>query len=434
MNASSQSFAHVRRLLNAALKASDPEPVTEDAVARAFPPTSRPPVLLAVGKAGVGMTRGALRALEGRPPPRGLIVVPETTPAPPTDLPFPIRAGGHPLPTRAGAAAALEALELVQSLQVHEELLLLLSGGGSALLSLPADDLTLEELRTTTEVLLKAGASIQELNTVRRHLERLKGGGLALAAAPHPVTALVISDVVGSAPEAIASGPVSPDPSTFGDALRAVRRVGAESQIPETVRRRLEDGTRGKVEETPEAGDPRLPPVSYEVVADVETAMAGAASQGEALGYRTFCLSPAVQGEARAVGRRLGALNRALHAEIWGPVCLVTGGETAVRVRGRGKGGRNQELVLAAALELDGSPDRTVASFGTDGIDGPTDAAGAVATGETVSEARRRGLDPRRALDDNDSYTFFRALDALLVTGPTGTNVMDVQLLMAGTP
>ncbi|MFW5904929.1 MAG: glycerate kinase type-2 family protein, partial [bacterium] len=349
-------------------------------------------------------------------------------------LRFPVCRGGHPLPTVESVAGARRAVELVRALADHERLLLLLSGGGSALLSMPAEGLDLSHVRDTTRQLLRAGASIGELNTVRRHLERLKGGGLALEAGGRPVLTLALSDVVGNPPEDIASGPVSPDPTTYADALSVLNRYGLAGLRDGAVAEHLRRGLDGRAAESPFPGDPRLANVEYRVVADVGTAMAGSAREALRLGYRVHELTRNLTGEARVQGRRFGVLARSLEpfrdAQTTG-VCLLTGGETTVEVVGTGRGGPNQELVLAAAPELDGIDGVLVGSMGTDGIDGSTDAAGALATGSTVTRARAVGVRPQAALANNDSHDFFRRLGDLLVTGATGTNVMDVGMILA---
>lgn len=415
-------------VIRGALGAVDPDALVADALAD-DPPRPDPGgrlVVLAVGKAAPGMLRGARRALGG-PAHESLAVVPRglEEAVPPGTV---THAAGHPLPDDAGVAAAREVLALVGGLDAGDRLLLLLSGGGSALLTLPAEPVTLEDLRRVTGALLRAGADIGELNTVRKHLEVLKGGGLARAAAPGRVRALVLSDVVGDRLEVIASGPVSPDPSTFEDAIRVLVARGVWEAAPRTVRERLSAGRDGRVAETPAEGDPVLRSVEVSVVGNVALAARGAASRAAALGYAARVGSVAVTGEAREVGADLGRLARRLPPG----TCRILAGETTVTVRGSGRGGRNQEVVLGAVRALDGAEAALVFSVGTDGVDGPTDAAGAWATGRTRARAEAAGLDLDGALERNDAYAFFRGLDDLVRTGPTGTNVMDVMGVLTG--
>ncbi len=427
----------VWEILRAGLNVVEPTTLVEAALRREPLPPGKPWALLAVGKAARRMARGALRAAGDHSFGAGLVLAPEPEEgvgAADTEGPFPVHFGEHPLPGPGSVEGARRARGLARSLEPGQGLLLLLSGGGSSLLTLPENGLTPADLEGTVQLLLHAGASIHELNGVRKHLERLKGGGLALEAGPRPLRALVISDVVGDPPDVIASGPVSPDLSTFGEALETLERRGVRGDVPAPVLHHLQRGRRGQVPETPKPGDPRLAHVELQVVGNVERALESAAEAARAQSRRAWILSSSVEGEARRVGRALGALGRSLESGSLGsgPLCLLAGGETTVQVRGKGRGGRNQEVALGAALELAGGRDLLVASMGTDGIDGPTDAAGALATGSTLERARQRGLDPWRALAENDSYPFFQALGDLLVTGPTGTNVMDVQVVLVG--
>ncbi len=421
------------RILQAVLRSVDPAPLVEQAIRSSTLPTGSRTALLAVGKAAWGMAQGAVAALGTDTFSRGMVLLPYE-PASPETLPFPIHRGGHPLPTEEGVHGASLALGMIRALGPDEHLLLLLSGGGSALLSLPAEGLTLPDLRTVTRLLLEAGAPIEELNAVRKHLERLKGGRLAAEVGGRSILALAVSDVVGDPHDAIASGPVSPDPTTYREALEILERHGVRDAVPPAVITHLMRGVHGDVLETPKPGDPRLSTVEFRLVAGVGHAMEGAAREARGRGYRTHKLSSSLEGEARATGRRLGALGASLSfsQDAGSPICLVSGGETTVRVRGTGRGGRNQEVALGAALEIADRSNVLIASFGTDGVDGPTDAAGALATGSTVPRARIAGLDPEAALRENDAYPFFQALDDLFITGPTGTNVMDVQIVLVG--
>jgi glycerate 2-kinase len=352
-----------------------------------------------------------------------------------TDVPegFESIVGGHPLPTAASEAAGRKALDMAASVGVNETLLVLISGGASALMAVPADGITLEDKRATTERLLRGGADIQALNTVRKHLSALKGGWLA-ARVRGACHALVISDVVGDDPSVIASGPTVGDRSRFEDALAVIARFGGEAGHPPAVVLRLSRGASGAddaVAETPKPGDPRLARTSTTIVGSRRDAVAGAAAAAAALGYHVLRLDGAVVGEARtaAVAHLRGVL--AQGGATGRPACIVSSGETTVTVTGGGKGGRNQEFALAAAPLLGDHDGMSVlASVGTDGIDGPTDAAGAIADSTTVARAAAAGLSLDQHLFDNDSTAFFRALGDLVITGPTGTNVGDLQVIL----
>ncbi|MDR7523604.1 MAG: glycerate kinase [Armatimonadota bacterium] len=342
---------------------------------------------------------------------------------------------GHPLPDAAGLRGAQRIAEIAASAGASDLVLVVISGGGSALLPLPAEGITLEEKVAATDLLLRSGATITEVNTVRKHISRIKGGWLARLAAPARVVTLILSDVLGNPLDAIASGPTVPDPTTFADALMVVDRYALRDRLPGSVRAYLERGAAGAVPETPKPGDAVFDRTQNLVVGDISLAARAAVDRARELGYATRLQATDVQGEAREVGAGFGAAVRQVRltgAPVRPPACLVAGGETTVTVRGSGRGGRNQELVLGAVQAIAGLPQTLVVSFGTDGTDGPTDAAGAVADGSTLARARERGLDPQAALADNDAYGFFAALDDLIVSGPTNTNVNDLWLGLVG--
>ena len=388
---------------------------------------AEPCVVLAAGKASPAMAAAAARRLGPRI--RAGLVISATA----TDVPdrFESIVGGHPLPTPSSEAGGRKALDLAASVDAGETLLVLISGGASALMAVPADGITLDDKRATTDRLLRAGADIHALNTVRKHLSAIKGGRLA-ARVRGTCRTLVVSDVVGDDPSFIASGPTVADASRFQDALDVIVRFGGEAAHVPAVVTRLRRGASGDraVPETPKPGDARLARAQTAVIGSRRDAVAGAAAGAAALGYQVLRLDDAVVGEARtaAVSHMRAALARA--AGIGRPVCIVSSGETTVHVTGRGKGGRNQEFALAAAPLLAQHGMSVVASVGTDGIDGPTDAAGAIADSTTVARAAAAGLSLDRHLDDNDSYAFFRALGDLVITGPTGTNVGDLQVIL----
>ncbi len=341
---------------------------------------------------------------------------------------IPIIEAGHPIPDIPGIRAAHRVRAMLRELNARDLLLVTVSGGASALLSAPADPVTLAAKQKTTNLLLRAGADIFQLNAVRKHLSFLKGGRLAALAYPATVVSLLLSDVIGDPLDVIGSGPCAPDPTTFADAIQVLEKFKIVARTPKAVLDLLRKGARGEIAETPKPGDPLFKNVYNVVAGSNALALAAAARQARCLGYRTRILSKNVSGEARDVAP---AQIEVLRNVAKRPACLLAGGETTVTVKGKGKGGRNQELALAAAIALDGLPDVLALCAGTDGADGPTDAAGAIVAGDTVVRARRLGLDPYDFLRNNDSYTFFAALGDLVKTGPTGTNVMDIEILLA---
>jgi glycerate 2-kinase len=339
---------------------------------------------------------------------------------------------GHPLPDRRGLRAAEAAETMSARLGRDDLLLVLLSGGASALLPAPAPGLRLEDKTRTTRLLMHAGADIADLNTVRKHLSRLKGGRLAHLASPARVVCLALSDVVGDDLSVIGSGPTVPDPTTYADACAVVERHGLRRRVPTRAWRHLDLGRRGRRDETPKPGDPLFRRVQTEVIGGGRTALDAAAREARRLGWPPQILTSRLQGEAREVGRVLAAVLRERAGDGRGG-CLLAAGETTVTVRGRGVGGRNLELAVAAAAALDGVRDVLVAAFATDGRDGASDAAGGLVTGRTVARARALDLAPIPTfLAENDAEAFLAPLGDLIVTGPTGTNVADLVVMLAG--
>ncbi len=346
-----------------------------------------------------------------------------------------LQPAGHPIPDEAGLRGAETILSLLSSAGERDLVIALISGGGSALLPLPVTGVRLADKQEMTRQLLACGATIKESNVIRKHLSRMKGGRLAAAAAPAHLIALILSDVVGDPLDAIASGPTAPDGSSYADAWAIVQKYDLERTAPLAVLRHMRAGLRGEAPETPKPQDPLFAKVRNIIVGSNLQALKGAASRARALGLSPLILSSSVEGDTREVARVHAALAREVRATgnpLPPPACLISGGETTVTLRGKGQGGRNQEFVLVAALEIEGIQDVVVFSAGTDGADGPTDAAGAIADGATVLRARSLGLDPVRVLDDNDSYHLFQRLGDLVVTGPTNTNVMDIRLILVG--
>ncbi|MFZ0430040.1 MAG: glycerate kinase [Acidobacteriota bacterium] len=341
---------------------------------------------------------------------------------------------GHPIPDAKGLEGTKRILHLLEKASERDLVLCLLSGGGSALLPCPADGVSFDEKQQTTSILLRCGATIHEINAIRKHISSVKGGNLARRAYPATLVTLILSDVVGDDLDSIASGPTVPDRSSFQDCRRILEKYGIENDLPPTVRRRLEMGLHGDIEETPKEGDPVFARTWNAIIANNLLAVTSAAARARELGYRTLVLSTMIEGETREVAKVHAAVAKEIrknHQPLPPPACIISGGETTVTIAGSGLGGRNQEFVLAAALEIGGWPGIVVLSGGTDGTDGPTDAAGALADGRTMERALALGLDGRQFLRDNDSYHFFEALHDLLKTGPTLTNVMDLRLILA---
>jgi glycerate 2-kinase len=342
---------------------------------------------------------------------------------------------GHPVPDEAGVAGARRIADIAASAGNEDLVLCVISGGGSALLPLPAEPVTLEEKQAVTRLLLQCGANIHEINAVRKHVSAIKGGQLARMCAPAAVLALMLSDVIGDDLDVIGSGPTAPDSSTFGSAKAVLERYGVWEKAPASVRERIERGMAGEIPETPKPGDRLFARVSNVIVGSNKLAVEAAAAKARQLGYRPLVLSTTIEGETRDVARVHAAIAREIVMSgrpVRRPCCVISGGETTVTLRGDGLGGRNQEFALAAAGDIAGLDNLVVLSAGTDGTDGPTDAAGAMAFPDTVERARRLGMEARQYLDRNDSYHFFKPLGDLILTGPTGTNVMDIRLVLVG--
>ncbi len=336
---------------------------------------------------------------------------------------------GHPLPDEAGLKGTEEILKLLEGADEKSLIICLLSGGGSALLVSPADGITLDEKKEVNRFLLSAGARINEVNAVRKHLSNVKGGRLSEISYPATLITLILSDVIGDKLDVIASGPTVPDNTTFKDVMNVIEKYTLLDKLPENVIRLLNHGLKGEIKDTPKA---EFEKNRVFIVGSLKYALTAAKEKALSMGYETEIISSELQGEARDVGRWLAGRAKGLK----GARCLISGGETTVTVKGNGLGGRNQELALAFALEIEGLKGITMLSAGTDGTDGPTDAAGAIVDGETVIKARELGLNPNHYLANNDSYNFFKRLDSLsgerhhVITGPTGTNVMDIQIIL----
>lgn len=385
--------------------------------------------IVGAGKAGRAMGEASLAAV-GKRVAGGVIAVPHGAEG--RSGPVRFVGAGHPVPDIWSLAAAREILSLLERAREGDLVIALVSGGGSAMLSAPVAGITAEEKAETSRLLLRAGADIASFNAVRKHLSEVKGGLLARAAQPATVWSLLLSDVPDDDPSVIASGPFSPDPTTYADAIGVIERYGLYYAVPSAVRRHLVDGASGNVPETPKPDDPAFRGAASALLGTNRTAMDAAAlrmAKEPMAGPTAIVLLPGfLRGEARECARSFCArLRKAAGALAPGHgVAMIAGGETTVDVRGGGKGGRNQEFALACAIELSGEDGMAVLAGGTDGIDGPTDAAGAYADGTTVTRASARGLDARARLENNDAYGFFGPIGDLVVTGPTGTNVTDI--------
>ncbi len=339
---------------------------------------------------------------------------------------------GHPLPDENGLKAAKEIVGVLKDADRNTLVICLISGGGSALLVAPYRDITLADKQEVTGMLLKAGADIYELNTVRKHISAVKGGRLAEAAQPAAIVSLILSDVMGDRLDMIASGPTAPDKTTYNDANNVLRKYKMEDSLPASVAEIIDKGIRGLMPETPKDGDPIFQRVRNIIIGSNKIATDAARKAAESLGYRTTVISNELRGEAAIVARELArkAVDFKKTLAPGNKACLIAGGETTVTVRGNGKGGRNTELALVFGMEIKGLPGITFLSAGTDGTDGPTDAAGAFVDGQTVAKAAGAGVDAAEYLKNNDSYTFFSRTGGLFITGPTGTNVMDIQIIL----
>jgi glycerate 2-kinase len=392
-------------------------------------------VVVGGGKATARMAL-AIESLLGKKINTGLIIVKDGYTAPLFIIEH--AESSHPVPGEAGVAGTARIMEMASAADDKTLFICLISGGASALLVAPATGLTLEDKQNATRLLLNAGASINELNAVRKHLSMVKGGRLAQAAYPAQVVALIVSDVIGDPLEVIASGPTAPDDSTFSDGWAVITKYGLQKKLPPRVAEYLQRGIAGQVAETVKKNDPCWNNTRNVIVASIRQAMAAAQEKSAQFGFPAKIISETLEGEAREAAHFLAQAARAEMAAMKPSErrCLLCGGETTVTVRGHGMGGRNQELALAFALDIEGCQGVKLLSAGTDGTDGPNDAAGAIVDCSTAVRASGLGIDPVSYLDNNDSYTFFQQFDAAagahshFKTGATGTNVMDIQIVL----
>ena len=411
----------ILRILSAALQAVDPA----EAVRKHIPKINGNVYGLAIGKASIPMLTALAEAL----PLSGALAISKHASPRSSNL-FSVVLGSHPVPDAKSLYAGQRVLEFVSSLTADDTLVCLISGGGSALVTAPQEGITLEDIQVLTSLLLSCGARIDEINTLRRQLDRIKGGGLARATRAK-VISLILSDVIGNPLEAIASGPTSPNPTTSTDALAILKKYGIEKQVPEAILGFLEAGnssySRGMLPDIQQ----QVVGVQNVIIGDNKFAAQAALEQAGREGFSAEILTNELQGEAREVGETLAKQLREEVSKRPRPFCLIAGGETTVTIKGDGKGGRNQELALAAINELSGEQDVVLIALATDGEDGPTDAAGAVVTGESAWRAESLGIDAADHLSRNDAHPFFDALGDLIRTGPTGTNVNDLIFLVA---
>jgi glycerate 2-kinase len=387
--------------------------------------------LIGAGKASGYMGEELERLLGGKVT-TGQVIVPDYLRPWPKSRRVNYYPGTHPIPSEKNVKGATQVMKLVESANHHDLVIALLSGGASALMDYPLPGITVKDERKTTDLLLKSGAKIQEINTVRKHLSRVKGGRLAEVLRDVQLLTLIISDVVGDQLDAIGSGPTAPDPTTYLDAKRVLEKYDLWSKVPAHVRIVVERGVRGIIPDTPKQGRIfRL--VKNVIVGNNRESCLAAASEMKRRGYDAHVLSTCIAGEAREVGEVFGSIIAGVRdpGSSSHPSAFILGGETTVTVKRSGKGGRNQELALGAATTIDGQNGVVVGSFGTDGVDGPTDAAGALVDGTTVARGRKRGMEPEEFLENNDSYNYFARLGDLVKTGPTGTNVNDIIILVA---
>lgn len=344
-----------------------------------------------------------------------------------------IREAGHPIPDARGQVSARKITDILKKTGERDLVIVLICGGGSALLPAPQEGITLRDKQKMTGILLHCGATIREINALRKHLSTLKGGRLARLAFPSTILSLILSDIVGDPIDAIASGPTAPDVTTFGDCMAILKKYDVVKKTPDAVLKFIKQGLKGAIEETPKKGDPAFLRTHNFIVGNNFRSLKAASQKATQLGYNTLILSSMIEGETRDAAKFHASIGKEILRSgnpVSLPACIISGGETTVTIRGTGLGGRNQEFALASAIEISGLGKTVVLSAGSDGTDGPTDAAGALADSSTVQRAKKKKIAPLLYLENNDSYRFFKKLDGLVVTGPTNTNVMDVRIML----
>jgi len=390
--------------------------------------------VLGGGKASGSMAEALEEILKDRIE-EGIIIVPKGTAAKHKLKRIKIHESSHPIPDKSSVRGAKKILELAEKAGEEDLVICLISGGGSSLMSFPRENVSLEDKQKVTNMLLKCGATINEINTVRKHISRFKGGHLAKAVYPAALLGLILSDVLGDPLDVISSGPTVPDSSTFNDSVSVLKRYDLWDKAPKSIRQILLEGLKGRISETPKKNDPVFKKVKNIIIGNNRLACSAALEEIKRNGLNALFLTSFMEGEARHIGTFFGALGKELMTTdglkpIFPPAGIIAGGETTVTVTGNGVGGRNQELSLSAALKIASVEGIAIASVSTDGIDGPTDAAGAVVDGKTILRSSKFRLDPAEFLRNNDSYSFFSKLNDLIITGPTGTNVNDITVLV----
>ena len=389
-------------------------------------------VVVGFGKASYQMALACEKAL-GERIKAGAIIVPKESVKDISLKKVRVLEGTHPVPTELNVNSTKELLSLTEGLTSDDLVICLISGGGSALFTYPAQDITLQDKQEMTKLMLAAGLTIQEINCIRKHISGVKGGQLARHIFPAHVISLILSDVVGDELSSIASGPTSPDPYTFKDVFALFEKYHIMERVPKNILNRIMMGIDGKVADTPKPNDKIFGKVTNFIVANNIKILQTMAKKAISLGLKTMILTSYLEGEAREVGKVIGSIAKqlVLQNSLLKPPCMVFfGGETTVTLKGNGKGGRNQEMALSTALSIKGLSNTTFVSVGSDGIDGNSDAAGAIIDGETISKALQKGLSPLKFLDNNDSNTFLKTVNCLIYTGPTGTNVNDLSFLL----
>jgi glycerate-2-kinase len=388
-------------------------------------------IVIGGGKASGPMTQ-ALEKLLGDRITHGIVnTLTETSVNYPTKKVH-LNEAGHPIPTENGMSGARKMLELAENSCKDDLIICLISGGGSAMMALPKEGITLNDKRIVTQLLLRSGATINELNAVRKHLSDFKGGWLAKRAQPATLISLILSDVVGDPLDTISSGPTAPDQTTYQDVVDIFDKYKLSEKIPGSIKKILEMGLDGKIPETPKSDDSVFDNVHNIVLGNNRLACLAAKKKLTELGFNTLLLTSHMEGEAKDIGIFLGAIAKEIFSSnnpISRPAAVIVGGETTVTVKGKGLGGRNQEIVLSAASKIAKMEGVAIASIGTDGIDGPTDAAGAIVDGKSILRAQKSGLNNKKMLNDNDSYNFFSKIGDLIITGPTGSNVNDIAVV-----
>jgi len=420
-------------ILEEGLKAADPKSSVKEALRNLKDELNkaRRIVVIGFGKASIKMAEGCEEELRDKIY-DGAIIAPKGIEDKKLKI-IKVFEGTHPIPSEVNVESAKKLISVCSNLTSEDLVICLISGGGSSLLTFPANDISLEEKKLTTDVLLKSGADIREINTIRKHISKVKGGQLLNLLKPAKVVSLILSDVVGDPIEYIASGPTSPDSSTFKDALSIIKKYNLVNKLPKSVVERIEKGVRGEILETPKPGDEIFNNVKNIIVSNNMKSLVAMEKKASSLGYNTIILTSYAQGESREVGKFLCAVIKQISSydiPIKKPACLILGGETTVTVKGNGKGGRNQELVLSIVLNCKDVKNFVFASIGSDGIDGYTDAAGAIADNFSLEDAVNSGLKPEEFLENNDSYNFFKQTRDLIFTGPTGTNVNDFMVAL----